>query len=126
MFRRRLASGAPALIVAALAAAVVAAILYTVASRSESEPRGYGEVTLFRVSCAIESTRRRDVVACKRAGPGAYRVEFARTLDGSVAIATRGSCCPGRIAASIVGERTVLIAVERRVTTPIRASVLVP
>ena len=123
---RGLARGAPVPFVAGLAAVVLGGILYTVADRGAKEPRGYAEFTLFRNGCRLESERGLNAVACRRIGRGAYLVNFRRSLAGSTVIASRGSCCPGRIGASLANDTTVLVAVEPRVRTPIRGSVVVP
>lgn len=123
---RRLAFGVPAGFVAALAAIVLVAILYTVATREPKEPKGYGEFTMFPEGCTVDTVRQLNLRGCHRVSPGVYRVVFAKSLEGSTAFASRGTCCPGRIRASIVTDRAVLVVVERRVRRPIRASVFAP
>ena len=123
---RRLPGGLPAGIVAALAALVLVAILYTVATREPKEPRGYGELTLFPEGCAVDRARQSNVRGCESLGPRVYRVTFTKSLAGSTPLVSRGSCCPGAIGASIENERAVVVVVDRRITRPLRASVLVP
>jgi hypothetical protein len=107
---------------------VLIAILFTVATREPEKVRGYTELTLFRNACLIDSSRELNAVACTSIGPRTYRVAFSRSIEGSTPIATRGSCCPGSIGASADTERTVLLALDRRVRSakPIRVSILIP
>lgn len=123
---RRLAEGIPAAFVGALAAAVLVAILYTVATREPKEPRAYAEFTMFPDACALEPARRMNAVSCIRVSPGTYRLRFAKPLDGTTPIGSRGSCCPGRLGVSVESAFTVIVAIERRVRRPVRASVLLP
>jgi|SRR5215213_8856507 len=123
---RRLAEGIPTSFVALLAAAVLVAILYTVASREPKEPRGYAELTMTSRGCAIDARLTLNATICQQVGPKAFRVTFTKSLAGSTAVASRGSCCPGAIGATIETDRSVVVAVERRVRGPIRASVIVP
>lgn len=112
--------------VAALAAAVLAAILVTVATREPKEPRGWAEFTITPLGCTVDARQQLHATLCLRIGDGVYRVLFTKSLTGGTVLASRGSCCPGRIAASIESDSSVLVVVERRVTRPIRASLLVP
>ena len=112
--------------VAALATLVLIAILFTVATREPKEARGYAEVTLYRDVCLVDVTRQLNANGCLKVSPGVYRISFSQSLDGSTAVASRGSCCPGPIAASVDAPRTVLIVVPRRVRSPLRATILVP
>src|SRR3954465_5257753 len=80
---------------AALAAAVLAAILYTVATREPKETRAYAEVTLYRNACVVDMTRQLNAHDCFLVSSGTYRVSFTTSLEGSTPIASRGSCCPG-------------------------------
>lgn len=125
---RPLAGGLPVRFVAALAALVLIAILFLAASREPVKPRGYSELTLLRRGCLIDKTKDSNAVACQQTGPRTYRLVFSRSLKGSTPIASRGSCCPGAIGASIDDDRdtVVIVALGRRVKSPIRASVLVP
>jgi hypothetical protein len=122
----RLATGIPVGFVAALASLVLIALLFTVAAREPSKPRAYAELTLVRNGCLIDKTRENNSIGCQPLGPRSFRVTFSRSLKGSTPIASRGSCCPGKIGATVVGEQSVTIAVDKRVKTPIRVSVLVP
>jgi hypothetical protein len=121
-----LADGIPLGFVAALAALVLVAILYTVATREPKEPRGYAEVVLFRDSCVVDRTRQLNASECVSLGRGTYRIFFTKPLGGTTPVASRGSCCLGRIAASIEAPRIVLVVVPPRVRRPIRASVVLP
>jgi hypothetical protein len=121
-----LIDGIPIGFVAALAVLVLVGILYTVATREPKEPRGYAEFTMFRAGCAIDVDRQMNARVCEWVMPGIYRVQFMEPLDRSTPIVSRGSCCPGRIAASVEGTRTVLVVIPRRVRAPVRASILVP
>ena len=125
---RRLASGVPVGFVAALAALVLVAILFSVATRGRDEVRGYTELTLFQDSCLLDRSRDLNAVGCSLIGPRTYRVAFSKPLDGSTPIASRGSCCPGGIGATAETERTVTIALDRRVERrrPVRVSLVIP
>jgi hypothetical protein len=124
---RVLAAGIPIRLVAALAALVLVAILFTVATREPEKIRGYSELTLFPKGCLVDATRERNALGCRRVGPRAYQVAFTKSLDGSTPIASRGSCCPGgSIGASAQGPRTVVLALNKRVKRPIRVSLIIP
>lgn len=124
---RRLPEGLPVPLVAALAAVVLVAILYTVASRDADEPRGWAELTITPDFCRVEPLQQHNASRCEPAGGGVYRVTFSRPLTGSTVVASRGSCCPGTIAASIESDSTVLVVVGGRpLAGPIRASLFVP
>jgi hypothetical protein len=123
---RRLSEGLPAVFVAALAAFVLGAILVTVASREPTEPRGWAEFTMGPEACTVDPRQQLHATYCFRITDGVYRVGFTKSLTGGTVLASRGSCCPGRIGASIESDSSVIVVVERRVTRPIRASLLVP
>jgi hypothetical protein len=124
---RSLAEGIPGSFVAALAALVLVATLYTVATREPKEPRGYSEFTMFAQGCAIDRRRSFNVAFCRKAGNGVYAVTFTKSLSRSTAVASRATCCPGRIGASIVDDRTVLVSIVRvRFPRAVRASLVVP
>jgi hypothetical protein len=122
----RLAEGIPIGFVVALFALVLIAILFTVASREPAKPRGYAELTVGRGTCLIDAARQVNALGCRAVGPRAYRMAFSRSLKGSTPIAGRGSCCPGKIGATADTDRTVIIALDKRVKSPIRVSVLIP
>ena len=123
----RLIDRIPGSFVAALAAAVLVAILYTVATRDPKETRAYAEVTLYRNACVVDMTRQLNARGCIVVSRGVYRILFATSLEGSTPIASRGSCCPGTIAASLESDRVVLVVVVApRPRRPTRASILVP
>ena len=123
---RRLAEGIPASFVAALAALVLVAILYTVAAREPKEFRGYAEFTMSPRGCTVDARQQFNATICQRVARGVYRVTFRKSLKGSTVLASRGSCCPGPISASIESDRNVLIVIGRRARGPVRATVLVP
>ena len=125
---QRLASGVPVGILAALAALVLIAILFSVATRGREEVRGYTELTLFQGSCLVDRSREMNAVGCSPIGPRTYRVAFSKPLDGSTPIASRGSCCPGAVGATAETDRTVTIALDRRVKRrrPVRVSLVIP
>jgi hypothetical protein len=122
----RLSEGIPGVFVAALAALALAGILYTIASREPYRPTGYADFTMFREGCLLDPAKRLNVSTCESIGPGLYRLTFSRRIDRSVIVATRSTCCPGRISAGVQSHTTALVQVERRVRRPIRASVLAP
>lgn len=122
----RLVDRIPGSFVAALAAAVLVAILYTVATREPKETRAYAEVTLYRNACVVDMTRQMNAGNCLALSRGVYRLSFTRSLEGSTVIASRGSCCPGTIAASVDTDRAVLIVIAPRIKRPVRASVFLP
>lgn len=121
-----MAHGIPWGFVAALAALVLVAILYTISEREPKEMRGFAEFTMGPEGCSIDTTRALNVRDCQLLGPGVYRVRFTRSLAGSTAFATRGSCCPGPIAASVENDQDVIVTVNRRVRRLTRASVVLP
>jgi hypothetical protein len=121
-----LAAGLPVGLVALLAAVVLVAILYVVASREPDEIRGWAELRLAAGGCVVDHALSRNASTCERTGAGIYRVTFTKSLRGTTAVGSRGTCCPGRISASIDSERTVLVVVEPDVRAPITASILVP
>jgi hypothetical protein len=103
------------------------AILYTVATREPRETRAYAEVTLYRNACAVDPGRQKNAAACFVISPRrVYRLLFTTSLEGSTPVASRGSCCPGTVAASVEAYQTVLMVVRPTVRSPVRVSVLVP
>jgi hypothetical protein len=123
---RALTGGVPGAFVAALAAFVLVAILFTIASREPKELRGYAEFTMTEAGCTVEPRQQLNAAECTRISPGTYRVRFTKSLTGSTVLASRGSCCPGQIAASIQSDTEVLVVVQRRLRAPVRATLLVP
>jgi hypothetical protein len=125
---RWLSEGLPRGLVATAAIVVLGLILYTVATQETAAARGFAEFTLFRSGCVVAPDQRQNVVGCEWIGPRTYRVNFTRSLTGSTVLASRGSCCPGQIRASIASDRTVLIAIPKVPSdrNPVRASVFVP
>ena len=122
----RLAEGLSIPLLVAVAVLALFGLLYTVASRDPHKPRGYAEFTMFRRGCLVDQARQQNAATCLFVAPGVYRVGFSADLEGSTVVASRGTCCPGRIAASIETDRTVLVLVQRRVRRPIRASLVIP
>jgi hypothetical protein len=113
--------------VAAFAAFVLAAILYTIATRDSSgAARGFAEVTLTPTGCSLDVRHEVNAVGCERLSGSSYRVTFTTSLAGSTVVAGRGSCCAGQIGASIDTDKSVLIALPRKASAPIRASVVIP
>jgi hypothetical protein len=114
-------------LVAAFAALVLGAILYTIATReSPGAARGFAEVTLTPTGCSLDVRHQVNAAGCERVSGISYRVRFTKSLAGSTAVAGRGSCCAGPIGATIDTNKSVLITVPRKVTGPIRASVVIP
>jgi hypothetical protein len=122
----RFSKGAPTAFVAAVAAFVLIAILYTIAAREPSETRAFAEFTLSRQGCAIEARTERHASRCERVSRGVYRVTFTQSIAASTVLASRGSCCPGPIGASLDSPASVLVVVPGPLRAPIRASVFVP
>jgi hypothetical protein len=123
----RLSEGLPVVLVAAFAALVLAAILVAIATRGSSRAaRGFAEVTLSPTGCSLDVRHQVNATGCDRLSASSYRVRFTTSLRGSTVVAGRGSCCAGPIGASIETDKSVLIALPRKVTEPIRASVIVP
>ena len=112
--------------VAVLAALVLVGILYTVATSDRRGPRGWAEFTLSPEGCSIDPHQQLNGRACVRQGPGTYRLDFNAQLSGATVVASRGTCCPGSISASVADPDSVLVVVERRVRGPIRATVFIP
>jgi hypothetical protein len=125
---RALSDGVPRGLVAVTAIVVLVLVLYTVATREPAAARGYAEFTMFRDGCLVAPNQRQNVLSCQQVDPLTYRLTFTKSLAGSTAVATRGTCCPGQVRASIETDRTVLVSVGRRPTRahPVRASVFVP
>jgi hypothetical protein len=124
----RLSDGLPVIFVAALAALVLVAILFTVATREPKEARGYAEFTLFRQACLIHPLHSSNAMGCEYVSPGLYRVRFTKSLAGSTVVASRATGSGGQVSASIAGRasQAVLVAIEPRLRRPVVASVLVP
>lgn len=112
--------------VALLAAVVLVAILYVVASREPDEIRGWAELRLEANGCVVEQALSRNASGCERTGGGTYRVTFTEGLRGTTVVASRGTCCPGPISASVESDTSVLVVVEPGARETIRASILVP
>jgi hypothetical protein len=123
---QRLAGGISTGFVAALAALVLIALLYTVSTREPKEPRGYAELTMSQDGCTVDSGAQLHARQCEVVSAGVYRVSFSKSLAGSTVLASRGSCCPGPIAASIEAPDAVLVVIPARVRGPVRGSILVP
>lgn len=123
-----MSSGFPRGLVALTAILVLVGLLYTVANREPKTTKGYAEFTMFRGGCIVDPHQRRNALGCDEVGPLTYRVRFANSLRGSTPLATRGTCCPGQIRASLDSDRAVLIAITKRPTTtqPVRANLFVP
>jgi hypothetical protein len=122
----RLAGGIAPGWVAALAALVLVALLFQVARTEGEESRGYAEFTMFPEGCTVDPVRRRNVLRCAFLRDGLYRVVFSRSLQDGTPLVSRGSCCQGRIAASVESDVSVLIVVPRVRRLPVRATVFVP
>ena len=123
---RLLLLGLPPRLVAGLAALVLIAILFTVANREPEKARGYAEITLFPGACELDRAHQSNSLGCVALSPRAYKIGFSASIAGSTPIASRGSCCPGSIGATIEGDHSVVIAVNKKVKKPIRVSVLLP
>lgn len=122
----RLAGGISPRLVAALAALVLVGLLYEAARTEQEQSRGYAEFTMFPAGCSVDPLRKRNVLRCGFIREGLYRVVFSRSLGDGSPLVSRGSCCPGRITASIESDSSVLIAVPRLRSGPVRATVFVP
>jgi hypothetical protein len=105
---------------------VLAAVLYTVSSHEATQSRGWAEFTMFPRSCAVDPKQRLNVTGCVIAGRRAYKITFTRSLSGATVLVSRGVCCPGEIRASVVDDRTVLIAIPKAPRPPVRGTVFVP
>ncbi|HEX2085213.1 MAG TPA: hypothetical protein VHF89_05985 [Solirubrobacteraceae bacterium] len=124
--RARLRAGAPWIAVAAIALVAIVALLAIAALRTEDSPRGYAQVRASEGACRIEPARSRDVITCARIGPNIYRIVFTRSIGSRPVVATRETCCPGPILASIEADKSVLIALPRQRTYPVVFNVVVP
>jgi hypothetical protein len=100
------------------------ALLATAALREAPTALGHAEFEANRNTCVIRSGL--NAVRCQIVARNVYEITFSRDLTGSIALATRGSCCPGEIAASRSGRRQVIVTLADQATYPVRAQVLVP
>lgn len=121
----RLRGGLAPALVAALAVAVLVAILLVIDDADRERPRGHAEFTMFPRGCTVDPLRRRNVLRCVFLRPGLYRVVFAKALGDGSPVISRGTCCPGRVTASVESNSTVLVQIPRS-RRPVRASVFVP
>jgi hypothetical protein len=120
-----LREGAAPKLVALLAAVVLVAILADISRTEREEPRGYAEFTMFREGCAVDATRRRNVLRCAFIRRGLYRVVFTRSLTDAAPVVSRGSCCPGTVGASTESDSSVIVSIPSA-REPVRATIFVP
>ncbi len=112
-------------VVIAVAIAAVLGLLATAALRDAPRARAFAEFEANRNTCSVGASSL-NAVRCRVVAPNVYEITFSRELRNSIALATRGSCCPGEIAASRTGRRRVIVSLGDEATYPVRAQVLVP
>jgi hypothetical protein len=115
--------GLPWLAVAIAIAVTGVAILIQANDRS-GQSIAYAEFSAFRDGCAVDPQRHDGISRCFLFGPGVYVLVADRPLGRTTPIASRGSCCPGTIAASVFKDRVIVVLPKLRGT--VRASVIVP
>ena len=108
MMGRGLHTGAPYVTIVLVVIAGFASLLIVAAVRDT--PRRYAQIRATAAGCVLHADRSRDALSCRRVGPGVYEVTFSRSLEGSAVVATRETCCPGEISASVRSDRSVLVA----------------
>ncbi len=124
---RLLREGAPLWIVAGVVTLAVVALLASAALRGgEGTARGWAQIRVVPGSCAVTGASARDVTDCFQVGRDTFRVRFARSLAGRVAVATRGTCCPGAINATVESDRIVLVTFPAESRYPVVFSLVVP
>ena len=106
-------------------AVAVVAILAIAALRADDSPIGFASMSLSEGSCQISPERSKDVVACARVRDDVYRVIFVRPIGDRAAVATRETCCPGQVTASVESDRSVLIALPEQRRYPVVVTVAV-
>jgi hypothetical protein len=118
-------NGAPLAAIAVVALVTMVALVIVANDRPRSAFTAFAEFSVTRDGCALEATRTLNASRCDLVGPGVFRLTFVKSLRHTTPIISRGSCCPGRVAASVVSDRSVIVAFPPR-RAPIRASVLLP
>lgn len=119
-------SGAAVALVAIIGLIVVLIKVADAGDRGASEVRGIAEVAANRFGCALQPGVGINATRCVRIGRRLVRVTFSSSLLGSTAIVSRGACCPGATAASIVSDHDVMVAFPRLGRREARASVVIP
>jgi hypothetical protein len=110
--KRWVREGAPYILVVALTAAGFLGLLAAAALRGDEGIRGYAHIRMTAENCEVDQARSRDAVTCHRVGQSRYVVSFARSLEGRAVVATRETCCPGAIYASVQSDRNVLVVLS--------------
>lgn len=123
--KRLLRTGAPWGIVALGALACVAVLLTVVDRESQSTPRGFATIRAEKDACSVDHRQSRDVLACARVRPNVYSIQFSRRIGGRPVSATRATCCPGPIGASVESDTTVLVTLPRQRDYPVVLTVVV-
>jgi N-methylhydantoinase B/oxoprolinase/acetone carboxylase alpha subunit len=130
LFRRVLAgalrNGVPIVALSAVAVVALIAIVVTADKQTATGVTAYAEFSVTKKGCAIEPTRSFNVTSCAVLGNGTYQLTFLRSLKDSTPIASLAACCPGRITASVSGDRTITVFFGRLKRSEVRASVVLP
>ena len=122
----RLRRGAPWLAVGAMAIVAVVAILAISTLQTDDSPRGFASARLAEGGCSVDVLRSKNAITCTRVTRGVYRIAFSHSIKGRPVIATRETCCPGVVGASVDSERTVLLALPNQRAYPVILTVVVP
>jgi hypothetical protein len=120
-----LRNGIPLAVLGAVAIAAMVAMVVEANTRTQHGYTGFAEFSVTRQGCALERSRSFNAERCAVVEPGLFSITFLRPLRNTTPIVSRGSCCPGRVSASVSGS-TVLVAFPRPIKREIRASVLLP
>lgn len=114
------------MVLTALAVVLLAALLIVVTAKSGGRVRAYAEFTTFKSGCRVDAPHSLNAIDCIATPRGAFVVRFSARLDESVVVASRGSCCPGPIAASISDAHSVTVTLGPGPSRVVDATVLVP
>jgi N-methylhydantoinase B/oxoprolinase/acetone carboxylase alpha subunit len=130
-FLKRLAAGAlrngiPLVALAVVAVAVMVAIVVKADKQTGTGATAYAEFSVTRKGCAIEPTRSFNAVSCAVLGNGTYQLTFLKSLKDTTPIVSLAACCPGRVTASVSGDRTITIFFGKQKRAEVRASVVLP
>jgi hypothetical protein len=123
---RLLREGAPLWVLSATAIVVLVGVLLVAATTPGPAARGFAELRATPGACSLVPDRSLNALRCSYVSPNVYEIVFARDLSGSAPVATRSTCCPGLIAVSLSGTRSVRVAFARQRTYPVLAQVVVP
>jgi hypothetical protein len=129
-FRRLLVgalrNGIPVIALAVVAVAVMIAIVVKADDQTGNGVTAYAEFSVTKTGCAIEPTRSLNAASCAVLGNGTYQLNFLKSLKDTTPIASLAACCPGRITASVAGDKTITVFFGKLKRAETRASVVLP